>query len=102
MATYNFQQLVERFFNGEVTGISSGGGNLKIAGNKLIHFETIIAERSDGIFFVNITRYSLQTGRLQKIIRSTIPSNLTVEVKRVPKGFKGELSAYRDENDHWC
>lgn len=85
----NFQQLVNEFIAGASAGTTGGGANLKIVGNQLIHYGTPIAERSNEKFIVNITRYSFVTGRLQKILKESIPSDLYVEVRGIPLGHKG-------------
>ena len=87
-----FQQLVNEFIEGATSGVSGGGGaNLKIIGNMLYHFGTTIAERNKEEFVVNITRYSIETTRLQKILLNTIPSEKCVEVKNYPMGYKSSL-----------
>lgn len=37
--------LIQEFLDGATEGVSDGGHNLKIKGDKLIHFSTVIAER---------------------------------------------------------
>lgn len=65
-------KLIELFRDGASIGVSTGGGNLKIYGDKLIHFDTVIAERYKGKFILNNSRYSLVTGTLQKKIKQII------------------------------
>jgi len=89
MMTKNFQQLVNDFIAGATMGNS--GSNLRIVGDKLIHYETVIAERYNDEFLLNITRYSIQTGRLQKILKEAIPNDVIKYVKSVPKGYRGTL-----------
>ena len=82
-----FQSLVDDFIKGDTAGHSgspSNPGNLRIIQNQLIHYSTPIAERYGDKFIINVTRYSLQTGRLQKMIKSSIPANMIIEAKRVP------------------
>lgn len=85
----NFQQLVNEFISGATYGVS--GESLKIVDEQLIHFRTPIAERYNGKFIVNVSKYSVQTGRLQKIIKESIPSDLVIEVERVMRDYKGSL-----------
>lgn len=92
-----FQQLVERFLKGDTTGVSSGIGNLKIKNDQLIHYSTVIAERYKDKVLVNISRYSLQTGKLQKILRESISFKKLVEVRRVPKNYTNTLANFIDK-----
>lgn len=89
MAT--FKELIEKFVSGEREGASAGQGNLKIKGNRLVHYYTPILERFDGKYLLNNTRYSLVTGRLQKQIREVIPEEKLVIVVKVPEGYQGSL-----------
>lgn len=89
--------IVKDFLEGSTEGVSGGSGNLKIKGNQLVHYRTPIAERLDDKFIVNITRYSLQTGRIQKILRLEIPQEKYIEVKRVPEGFGGSIRDFLPE-----
>lgn len=87
----NFQEIVNLFIEGATSGVSAGSANLKIVGDKLIHFDTIIAERNENTFIVNMTGYSIQTGRLQKILKETIISDMLLMVYNVPMGYKKSL-----------
>lgn len=89
MAT--FRELIEKFVSGEKEGTSSGQGNLKIKGNRLVHYYTPILERFGGKYILNNTRYSLVTGRLQKQIREVISEEKLVIVIKVPEGYRGSL-----------
>lgn len=89
--------IVKDFLEGSTDGVSGGSGNLKIKGNQLVHYRTPIAERLDDKFIVNITRYSIQTGRIQKMLRLEIPQEKYIEVKRVPEGFDGSIRAFLPE-----
>lgn len=86
-----FKELVGEFISGASSGMSGGQANLKISGSKLVHYETIIAERYNEYFIVNVTFYSIETGRLQKIILDSIPSNLLIKVKGIPEGYMDSL-----------
>ena len=82
-----FVQLIGSFINGmqdtdEKAKASSG--TLKIRGEQLIHYWTPIAERSEDKILVNIARYSLATGRLQK----------QLTVRGIPEGYKGSLTDF--------
>lgn len=92
MIGLTFQKLVELFLNGGVSGISGGSGNLKIKANQLIHYNTVIAERFEGKILINVSRYSLTTGILQKQLRDTVPAEKSIEVRNVPRNYQGSLS----------
>lgn len=72
----------------------SSTGTLRIKGDQLIHYYTPIAERCDGKIIVNITRYSLVTGRLQKQLKELVPEELYVPVRGVREAYKGSLSDF--------
>jgi hypothetical protein len=59
-------QLVGELLAGETEGICGGNGNLKIVGNQLIHYQTVIAEKYTNGVILNHTRYSIVTGRIKK------------------------------------
>ena len=42
------EQIVKSFLDGAQEGASSGAGNLKIQGDRLIHYKTVISERYNG------------------------------------------------------
>ena len=88
------EQLIDEFLSGAEEGACAGGKNLKIKGNKLIHYQTVIAQRHGNKFVINITRYSLVTGRLQKILCQKVPEDKQIVVKRVKEGFQGNLEDY--------
>lgn len=59
--------LIRKFRNGATSGKC---GNLKIDGNNLINYSTVIAKRiSDGII-LNSRKYSRTTSAIQNTIRS--------------------------------
>lgn len=93
------KNVIELFKNGEtnaVSGTKSNPGNVKISGDKLIHYWTPILERYENGYLLNMTRYSVQTGRLQNYIRELIPVELLKVVSRVPSDYKGSLSDFLD------
>lgn len=84
-----FQELIDKFLNGAEKGVSGSEkkpGNLKIEKNQLIHYQTPILERHGANYILNITRYSLQTGQVQKKIKSKITEKNLVYVKSVERG----------------
>ena len=67
-----FEQLIKNFIAGMPDtdiGAQSATGTLKIVGDQLVHYRTPIAERWEDKIIVNISRYSLATGKLQKQLR---------------------------------
>ena len=91
------KDIINEFVAGSENGISgskSNPGNLKIKGNQIIHFNTPILERYSSKYLLNMSRYSIQTGRLQKLIREIINEECLVVVLRVPMDYKGSLSDF--------
>ena len=83
-----FENVINNFIAGVLDtedGSVSTTKTLKIQGDQLIHYWTPIAERRDGKIIVNISRYSLATGKLQKQY---------VTVKGVREGYKGSLTDF--------
>lgn len=71
-----FQQVIDMFIDGSKEGYSGtkeNQGNLKIKGDQLIHYSTPIAERFENKYILNTTRYSVQTGQVQKRSRHLYP-----------------------------
>ena len=93
--TTTFKELIQAFMDGATEGVSSTK-TLRIVGDQLVHYNTPITERFNGKVLVNTSRYSLATGQLQKQIRSMIPEEQQVIVKRVPINYKGSLRDFLD------
>lgn len=92
-----FEQVIKNFMDGakqEDEGTKSSTGTLKIQGEQLIHYWTPIAERCEGKIIVNITRYSLATGKLQKQLKELIPEDSYLTVRGVREGYKGSLKDF--------
>ena len=90
-----YKDLVEMFIEGATEGLSGGTShnrNLRIQGKLLIHYDTTIAERMDSKIIINDTRYSLQSSKLQKILRETVSKDKQVILKGIDKGYGGKLS----------
>ena len=89
-----FEQLINSFMEGmsdaDIASKSSTG-TLKIQGNQLIHYWTPIAERTEDKIIVNVTRYSLATGKLQKQLKELVPEEKYISVRGVREGYKGTL-----------
>lgn len=99
----NFQCLLDSFINGAIcgrAGTKTSPGNLSIRGDQLIHYATPILERYKGSFIVNYTRYSIQTGRVQKMIKETLKGRPFYYVQNVPADYNGSLTDFniRDES----
>lgn len=95
-----FQQVIDQFVAGDregYSGTSKNHGNLKIEGDQLIHYSTPILKRYNDKYIFNITRYSIQTGQLQKKIKASISKEMLIEVKRVPSDTKGSLTEYMEK-----
>lgn len=92
-----FEKLIRSFIDGmqdnDPQSISTTK-TLKIQGDQLVHYWTPIAERVDGKVIVNITRYSLSTGMLQKQLKTIIPPEKYISVKGVPEGYKETLANF--------
>lgn len=77
------------------TGSKSAPGNLRIKGDYLIHYYTVIAQRREGAdMIVNLFQYSIQTGNVQKKLKEALADQNYIIVKRVPKDYYGDLSVY--------
>ena len=93
--TATFKDLIEALLEGATEGVSATG-TLKIKGDQLVHYNTPIAERCGEQVIVNVSRYSLATGQLQKQIRSIVPEEKQVIVKKVPVDYAGSLKDFSD------
>ena len=96
-----FENVISNFISGmsdTEDGAISTTKTLKIQGDQLIHYWTPIAERRDGKIIVNISRYSLVTGKLQKQLRELVPEEKYITVKGVREGYKGSLADFLPKN----
>lgn len=92
-----FENVINSFIKGMLDtedGAVSTTKTLKIKGDQLIHYWTPIAERREGKIIVNISRYSLATGKLQKQLKLLVPQEQYVTVKGVREGYKGSLTDF--------
>lgn len=90
-------QLIEKFINGEeegYTGTDLNPGTLKIIRDQLIHYDTVILERYNDVFILNTTRYSLQTGKVQKKIKERIDAFNRLHVEQVPINTTQSLQTF--------
>lgn len=96
-----FENVIQSFISGMLDteeGAVSTTKTLKIQGDQLIHYWTPIAERYDGKIIVNVTRYSLATGKPQKQLKELVPEEQYVTVKGIREGYKGSLTDYLPKN----
>lgn len=92
------KELIKYFIEGGTEGFSNGAGNLKIYNNILVHFNTVIAERQNKKIIINMTRYSVVTGRIQKILLSLTDDENRIIVTKIPKGTS-ELKCYIEKKE---
>lgn len=60
-------------------------GSLRSTGEKLFSYNTCIAERANDCLFVNITKYSSSTSRIQNMLLEYLGSSYKVkQVENVP------------------
>ena len=89
-------KVIENFIagikEGEAGSISSTN-TVRIKGNQLFHYSTPIIERDDDGFILNISRYSLATGQLQKRMKEMLPVGFRT-VKRVRQEYEGSLKDF--------
>lgn len=90
------EQLIDEFLKGATEGVCGGSGNLKIKGDKLVHYQTAIAERYGERIIINVTRYSLVTGRLQKMLNQKVAEEKQIIARRVREGYNGSLVEFTD------
>jgi hypothetical protein len=92
MSDITQEVLITNFIAGDTSELRDKGGNLKINENQLIHYRTVIFERYGDKFILNNTRYSVVTGRIQKLIMEKVPKKELMVVKMIPKEYCGLLS----------
>ena len=93
----NNNDLIDAFFSGETdafSGTFAYMSNTKIKGDQLIHFETPILERVGDKIIFNETKYSIQTDRLQKLIKEKLFGKDVIYVSGVLMDHKGSLSEF--------
>mgnify|MGYP000982306598 CR=1 FL=1 len=70
-------EVIETFING---GNKAKTANLYIDGENLVNYSTVIAHRINNRIYLNSTKYSQTTSRIQNMIRNNTPSRLLIEV----------------------
>lgn len=97
MKIKNFKTLIQHFINGETSG---NIGNLTIQNDYLIHFDTVIIERVNQGYILNLTRYSIQTGRFQnQLIEMIPPDKIVKKAIKVPVDYIGSLVDFKSMNN---
>ena len=92
-------QIVEDFLGGATEGRSGAGGNLIIKGDRLIHYQTTIAERYGEKVILNYTRYSLVTGKIQKTIKELVPEEKLITVGKITINYDKSLVDKVEESE---
>ena len=88
--------LVKAFVDGAIEGDAL---SLHIRGDQLVHYNTAILERHEDNFILNYTRYSLATGKVQKMITDTIDGGLLIYVSVVPSDTRSTLADFLKPED---
>lgn len=92
----NVSELIDAFLNGETSAFSGTSivrSNTRIISNQLLHYSTPILERGNPLIF-NETRYSIQTDRLQKLIREKLTGMDYISAKNIVMDYCGPLSRF--------
>lgn len=92
-------EVIKNFINGLKEGeygTVSSSNTVRIKGNQLFHYSTPIIERDEDGFVLNISRYSLATGQLQKRIKQMLPEGFRTVI-RVPKDYDNSLKDFLDK-----
>lgn len=74
-------------------------GSVSVFGDRLVHYSTVIAERYNGKVILNYTRYSLASGKVQKMVTDALPREDIVFVSGVEGGYKGSLRVFLRDRD---
>jgi hypothetical protein len=70
------EQVMYNFLQGATKGKAS---SISIDGDKLFNYNTVIAQRINGVIVINTTRYSMTTTKHQNRLRREMPLARTVE-----------------------
>lgn len=74
-------------------------GSVSVDGDRLVHYSTVIAERHDGKIILNYTRYSLATGKVQKMVTDAVPREDIIFVSGIEGGYRGSLTVFLRDKD---
>ena len=77
------QDIINAFVNGK-SDVSNRNLRTNFNGTKLINYSTVIAQRINGKWYVNETKYSTSTSKIQTYVRCTLKTY--TEVSGVPMG----------------
>lgn len=89
-------ELVDAFLKGATEGDAN---SLHVVGDQLIHYQTPIAERHGGRVILNYTRYSLATGKVQKMVTDRVPTDKLIYVKGIDGNFEGTLAQFCESEE---
>lgn len=85
--------LISKFVNGGTRGT---GSNMYIDNDKLIEWNTCLAQRVNGGYILNLTKYSRTTSRWQNDIKYYVGSKVVATVNGLDFGVK-DLTRYTAE-----
>jgi hypothetical protein len=74
-------------------------GSVSVDGDRLVHYSTVIAERHGEKVILNYTRYSLASGKVQKMVTDAVPREDIIFVSGIDAGYKGSLTAVLADDD---
>ena len=87
-------ELVAAFLAGETTGVAK---SLSIDDERLVHYNTVIAERYGDKIILNYTRYSLASGKVQKMLTDAVDASRLIYVSDVPSDTRSSLVDFLPE-----
>ena len=79
------QEVISKFVN---FAESAATANVRSTGDKLFNYETCIAQRHEGKYLLNVTRYSITTSKIQCYVRRELSDHDVIEVTSVPRGTR--------------
>ena len=79
------QEVISKFVN---FAESAATANVRSNGDKLFNYGTCIAQRHEGKYLLNVTRYSITTSKIQCYVRRELSDHDVIEVTSVPRGTR--------------
>ena len=79
------QEVISKFVN---FAESAATANVRSTGDKLFNYYTCIAQRHEGKYLLNVTRYSITTSKIQCYVRRELSDHDVIEVTSVPRGTR--------------
>ena len=79
------QDVISKFVN---FAESAATANVRSNGDKLFNYGTCIAQRHEGKYLLNVTRYSITTSKIQCYVRRELSDHDVIEVTSVPRGTR--------------